>query len=309
MCCPVPPTRSRLVAAGVVAGVVTSLTGCSPGSSGADGPDEPAGSLYVALGDSFTAAPGVPVTETTSGCARSSGNYVLAVADRLSLTVADASCGGATTRQVTQDQQTGMGPVPPQVGALTDDARLVTIGLGANDHSVYATLFSTCVALTASDPAGAPCRAAMATPTGGDRLLDVLPGIGADLVAVITTVRDRAPDAEVVLVGYPQLVPASGTCPALPLAQGDYAYARQVWDALGDTMADAAEEADVTYLDLLEVSEGHDICAGADAWVNGAGDPQRQAAPYHPFAEEQAAVADLLADLLADVLPDTESLD
>ena len=38
-------------------------------------------------------------------------------------------------------------------------------------------------------------------------------------------------------------------------------------------------------------TEGHDICA-EDPWVNGAVTDQQRALAFHPFAAEQAAVAE-----------------
>ena len=103
---------------------------------------------------------------------------------------------------------------------------------------------------------------------------------------VLELVKSRAPRAQVMLIGYPQLVPDSGTCPALPFAVGDYAYARQFFIALDASMRLAARRAGVTYIDVLTASDGHDVCAGADAWVLGA-IPSARTTRYHPFANEQ----------------------
>jgi hypothetical protein len=40
-------------------------------------------------------------------------------------------------------------------------------------------------------------------------------------------------------------------------------------------------------------SAEHDICS-EDPWVNGVESDQKRAAAYHPFAEEQEAVAELV---------------
>jgi hypothetical protein len=45
---------------------------------------------------------------------------------------------------------------------------------------------------------------------------------------------------------------------------------------------------------MVKVSKGHDICAGPDAWVNGSNTDLTRAIAFHPFAEEQQAVADLI---------------
>ncbi len=73
---------------------------------------------YVALGDSYTAAPYVYLTDVANGCLRSSGNYPALLAERLDVAKhVDVSCSGATSkdlagRQDTFQQQT----VPPQLG-------------------------------------------------------------------------------------------------------------------------------------------------------------------------------------------------
>ena len=59
-------------------------------------------------------------------------------------------------------------------------------------------------------------------------------------------------------------------------------------------MREAAGKGKATYIDVLEASAGHDICAGADAWVNGFDTDVTRALAFHPFAEEQQAVADLI---------------
>jgi hypothetical protein len=95
------------------------------------------------------------------------------------------------------------------------------------------------------------------------------------------------------------LVPEEGTCEELPLAHGDYAYVRAVMSALNELMQEAAASAGTHYVDLSGPSEGHDICADDDAWVNGLVSDER-AMGLHPFAEEQQAVADLVVAAVTD---------
>ena len=52
-----------------------------------------------------------------------------------------------------------------------------------------------------------------------------------------------------------------------------------------------------TYVDVWTASSGHDICSD-DPWINGSVNNERAAARYHPFAKEQAAVADLVTAAL-----------
>ena len=97
------------------------------------------------------------------------------------------------------------------------------------------------------------------------------------------------------MVGYPRIVSPDDTCRELPLARGDYEYAEKVNLALTEMLRKAAEATGTTYVDVWKASEGHDICSD-DPWINGSVDDEKQAARYHPFANEQAAVADLILE-------------
>jgi hypothetical protein len=257
-----------------------------------NGDPVPEGPTYVALGDSYTSAPGVPETERESGCSRSNANYPSLVAAELDLPLVDVSCSGADTLALVGTQDTEAGPVAPQFLALTPDAEVVTLGMGGNDEGLFRELVSVCLGVAEQDRTGAPCRDAMASP-GGDTALKRIEVIRERLVSALAGIQGASPDAAVVLVGYPQLIPPSGTCDELPLADGDYAYVRDLTIELGKATKSAAAEAGVGYADVLKASEGHDICAGDEAWVNGVL-PNKEAAPLHPFAVEQAAVADLV---------------
>lgn len=278
--------------------LVLSSCGASADEKGTDpsGPP-PAAAEYVALGDSFTSAPGVPET-VDEGCFRSDGNYPSLVADALDLTLDDVSCGGATTTSLVGVQETPTGPVPPQFLALSEDTEVVTLSMGFNDGGLYGELMTACLQLDGEPPEGSPCRETM-NEAGSDRLLETIDLIQTRLTSALTGIKDRAPNARVVLVGYPQLAPARVRCAALPLAAGDYDYMREIMIALGRATERAADEADADYIDVLAASEGHDICAGDEAWVSGVmPDPDRPAEPVHPFAEEQEAIAELVVAAL-----------
>jgi hypothetical protein len=110
---------------------------------------------------------------------------------------------------------------------------------------------------------------------------------------VVRGVRKRSPGARIIVVGYPQIVPESGTCDLLPLAAGDYALAREVNEGLADAVRHGAADANADYVDLWEPSAGHDICA-AEPWINGRVTTVNVALAYHPLAVEQQAVAELV---------------
>lgn len=282
----------------VVAALV--LAGCGHEDDGQHvtrDPDGPA--QYVALGDSYTSAPGVPDTVDV-GCYRSNRNYPTLVADELDLNLTDVSCGGATTTSLSDVQQTPTGGVPPQFEALTEHTRLVTVGIGANDDGLFGSLLTTCMELGRQPGDGSPCRDAM-NKDGSDQLLESIDDIQSRLSSALLDLQDRAPNAEVVLVGYPQPVPDRVRCSALPLAAGDYAYVREIFVALAKATEGAADRTGIEYIDLLSASDGHDMCAGDEAWLTGVTTgPDDETVPMHPKPEEQEAVAELVVAALDD---------
>ncbi len=252
------------------------------------------GQSYVALGDSFTSAPLVPVTDVADGCFRSSANYPALVARELGADLEDRSCAGARIEHLTTPERPA---VPPQVTALGRSTDLVTVGIGGNDEGVFRQLTRKCPSLRSRAPAGAPCQAFM-TSGGRDVLLTALGEMGTKLTSALADVRRRAPQARVLVVGYPQIVSAEHTCAALPLARGDYAYVAKVNMALNDALRKAARATDATYVDVWAASRQHDICS-SDPWVNGSVTDQARALAYHPFAAEQRAVAKLVLAAVA----------
>ena len=270
-----------------------------PGPSAAE-TSEPledlAGARYVALGDSFTAAPLVPVTRIARGCFRSDANYPSLLAESLDLRLRDVSCSGATTRHLVRPQPTVRGAgVGPQLRAVDERVDLVTLGIGGNDLDLFGRLLRTCLDVRAADPDGAPC----AESEVGGRMLAMAPTIGAHVQRAVERVQRRAPDARVVLVGYPRIAPSAGICPGrLPLASGDVAFGDRVLRALDGGLRSAAEATGADYLDLYAASEGHDVCSD-DPWVNGRETQAGLALAFHPLAEGMRAVAAELEDLLA----------
>jgi hypothetical protein len=206
--------------------------------------------------------------------------------------LADRSCSAADTTSLAGEQLVGRDPVAPQLDALDRRTDLVTLSMGGNDYGVFLHLVGGCVGLAREDPEGAPCRDAVAG--RGDLLAQAQPRIEQRLVDAVTEIQRRAPRAQVLLVGYPQLAPARDGCPErLPLASGDVSFAREVNKTLTDNLARAARRTGTTYVDVWSASEGHDICA-ADPWVNGQTWQEGGAVPFHPLPAGQQGVADLV---------------
>jgi lysophospholipase L1-like esterase len=258
---------------------------------------------YVALGDSYTSAPGVPWPRLDRlACYTSTNNYPALLADNLGLrSYTDASCGGADTTNMTQPQTPPipLGTHPAQFSYLREDTDLVTIGIGGNDFGVFGDLTSTCPELRESDPAGAPCKARY-TVNGVDSMKEKVAVTGDRVHDVLGGVHERSPDAKVVLVGYPRIAPPSGTCPdVLPFADGDVAWLNEVEEALNAALQDAADaDGETTFVDMYPASLGHDACAGDAAWIQGKDTNLFAAIAYHPFKSGMVGMANEISKML-----------
>lgn len=250
---------------------------------------------YVALGDSYTSGPFIPVQRLDPlGCGRSTANYPSVVSNALSVgQFTDVSCAGADTTNMTRPQQVPFnGTNPPQLGALRIDTDLVTLGIGGNDFGVFGLLTGTCPGLRAADPTGNPCEAHF-TGNGVDTVTTAIANIEPRVEAVLAAVHQRAPGARVLVVGYPRIAPERGYCPdVLPFADGDYAWLSRVENDLNQALEDAAANSDAAFVDTFGPSRGHDACArGGSAWINGKDQNIFEAAAYHPLKAGMAGVA------------------
>jgi lysophospholipase L1-like esterase len=286
-----PMRTARLTAALAVLALLASAC-TSAGSTVGDSsegkvPPPPPTGRYVALGDSYSAGPLIPTTDLAGGCARSDHNYPSLVATALKVkTFVDVTCSGATTLDLAHVQRPfGDARIPPQLRSVTADTTLVTLGIGGNDFDLFTTLVHTCTQLRSSDPQGSPCARRLAT-TGG--LAAPLRRITSRVAGSLRAIQRKAPDAEVLLVGYLRLVPDTGTCPGLPLAAGDYAEGRRLSEGLDRALQRAARRTGTTFVDMYALSRGHDICS-SDPWVNGAVTDRQKALAYHPFASGMRA--------------------
>lgn len=274
--------------AGVASVVSLALILAVVGCGRAGGSDSWVGQDYVALGDSYTAAPGTGADLGTV-CYQSARNYPRLVAAALDLDLTDASCSGARTEHLLEVQEPSS--APPQLRHLSAETDLVTVRLGANDAGLYAATAHGCPQVAPQDPEGAPCAAAL----GGEAWLDDhAADLETDLTRGLERVRDRAPTAHVVVVGYPEWAPPSEApgCARLPLAAGDRAFVRRANLVMVEAAERAAAAVGVAYLDVWQATEGHHMCA-TDPWIAGLV-PAVSAAALHPHPEEQQVVAELL---------------
>lgn len=241
---------------------------------------------YVALGDSFVSGPGIEPQQRGNGaCLRSERNWPVILSNELRLSgVRDVSCVGASTHHMFNDVRTRWGMVQAQLDALDRSTDLVTLGIGANDRGILPRLVVACSSVT------------MPTPDACSNFVTTLPRIlegpvARNLSRVLGEVRRRSPDARVLLVGYLRLAPEGEGCSDFPVKSpqlADFVAGERAIDA---TLALAAKRAGVRFLSSYELSEGHDACAGSDAWVNGSHPPKGDGEILHPRASGMRAVA------------------
>lgn len=258
----------------------------------------PAYPTYVALGDSYAAGPLVPFpVGRPAACLRSDRNYPSVAAQRLGVTtLTDATCIGAKTDDLAAAQQVVLGSNPPQLDALRPDTALVSLTMGGNDIG-FLSIVEKCATLSITKPFGAACRDSY-TAGGVDQLAARVDATAPKIAAALRAITDRSPRARVAVVGYPAVLPDTGPgCfPVVPYTAGDVAYLRGVEKRLNAMLADRAAAAGATYVDTYTPTIGHDVCQPPGTrWIEGLV-PTAPAAPVHPNAlGEQAMAAALVA--------------
>ncbi len=272
-----------LVAAAGGSVLVIALSGTA--GAGVSGPLGAAGPPhYVALGDSYTAGPLVPSqTGSPAGCLRSTHSYPFGVAAGTgAATFTDVSCQGATTANMTHRQSVPLGTNPPQDNGLSAGTTLVTLQIAGNDIG-FSGIIVHCTTLSLTNPFGSPCKNHY-TSGGTDKLRAEIDAAAPKVAADLRGIHAGAPNAKVLLVGYPVILPNSGDgCwPEVPIAFGDVPYLRGVEKALNSMLAAEAAAHNATFVDTYTASIGHDVCqAPGTKWVEGL-IPTSLAAPFHP---------------------------
>lgn len=284
-------TVNRFGVRAALVGLAMALAGCATGAQSGDItplPTEtarifPPGSVYVAMGSSFAAGPGVTtqVESSPQRCGRSNDNYPHQFSRLRQLLLIDVSCGGATTHNL-------LGPwneLPPQLDAVDSGTRLVTITIGGNDLGYVAGLFRASCAQQPCPDIPAPSEAQYAD-------------VAARMDQIVAEIRRRAPEAHIVFVDYPKVLPPQGVCAALPITEAQANIARDIARRLEELTAQAAERNGAYLLPASRISEGRDACA-AEPWMNGARNPEPlDGVAYHIRYAGMEAIAKALDDLL-----------
>ncbi|MER5596120.1 SGNH/GDSL hydrolase family protein [Streptomyces sp. NPDC002265] len=275
----------------------------------------PAPVQWAVLGDSYTAGvfvgdPSPPLDDAgRDGCDRTTGSYPNLVERGLAadppagreVQRTDVSCGNATILEVASDRQTPVSPVQPpedgwpglapQADRAELDARtdLVTIGVGGNSLP-FGKLFTSCLLAGIGRPDGAtPCRDAYEADgpvLDPESIHDKYDRVSREYATMLRDVHRKAPNAKVITVGYPTIVPEDPSgCDRngptelavhlkgvglLSVAQGDVAWLHEVTTHLNAVIRAVTELNGDVYVDTATSSEGHDVCRPqATKWVEG----------------------------------------
>lgn len=293
---PIRPRRRRsrpLIGAGALALALGALVASVPGAQAApraEGAVDGA-ARYVALGDSYTSGPRLG-TQVDAACGRSDVNYPSLVARALApASFTDVSCAGADTTHMAGPQD----EAPPQLDALAPDTTLVTLGIGGNDLDL-AALLGRCVVLGTLLPYGAPCKASY-TLLGTDEIKARIDAVAPKVDAVLDEIHRRSPQARVLLVGYPVILPEDGgNChDTVPLSSGDAPWIRDKEKQFNAMLAQRAAGHGARFVDTYTSSVGHDVCGPAGTrWIDPA--DSDTTAGFHPNeAGHRSSAAAVLA--------------
>lgn len=276
-------------------GLLACAVGCAVLiAAGAGGPAQAQSAQpleYVALGDSFAAAPLVPHADPSNlACLRSLSDYPHVAARALGARLTDVTCSGA---RITDFSGRQFGFVPPQYKALSARTDIVSLTIGGNDTNLVTRAIS-CVNLLA-EPRGTSC-ADRFTAGGRDRIAEDIDRWSPSLGAALDEIHHRAPHAEVFVVGYGTYLQPDGCFPRQPIWARDANYIQGAVDKLGDALRTQAAAHDATFLDTVPLSAGHDSCAPAGTrYIEGLV-PTGPALPLHPNARGSAAFGHALAE-------------
>ncbi len=211
---------------------------------------------YVAVGDSFAA--GMGAGDDHGGCARSAESSYAAVfaADSGVRLLHNAACAGATLDDLVNKQR----------WALNGDVDLVSVSIGGNDLGVAA------LARACAPGATAECKADFTA------AVDTIGKLTDRLSATYQAIAEAAPNARIVVTGYPLLfeLPATSNPEFATTAAVNTATAALNADAESAVARQQERGVHIWYVPVSFTNHG---VGSAKPWVNTKGP-----AAYHPNA-------------------------
>ena len=221
---------------------------------------------YVALGDSYSSGTGTRAyVDDGTSCLRSTLAYPSLLAARSGYDLNFRACSGAVIADVTS----------AQLGALSTSTSYVTVSVGGNDAG-FADVLTTCAKpwwLGSCTKAVDRARA---------YIDDILP---ARLATLYSQIRERAPNARVIVAGYPQVF-GDEDCNALTFFSGsERSKLNATADLINRRIGEVATSRGFSFADPTSRFVGHAVCAGEE-WINGLSSPVVES--YHPTRDGHA---------------------
>jgi lysophospholipase L1-like esterase len=223
-------------------------------------PARAAAPSYVALGDSYSSGVGTRsyISDGTS-CQRSVYAFPSLIAAARGYNLNFRACSGAKVSDVTNNQ----------LGALGASTSYVTISVGGNDAG-FTSVITTC-----AEPSWASdCNGAVKKAQG--YITTTLPG---SLSTLYSAIRSKAPNAKVVVVGYPRLFNGEDCNAFTWFSPTDESQLNATADLLNKTLAAAASARGFAFANPTSAFIGHAVC-GSPEWLNGLSNPISES--YHP---------------------------
>lgn len=279
---------------------------------------------YAELGDSFSSGEGNrdPVTHLflanvfaddgmlhnsdVDGCNRSliSDSNMISVQLYGGDTSRFVACSGATISQVMNPNHTE----PSQLSALDSSTDLVTISVGGDDIG-FADVALTCIIGLGAQGYGCEFIAQRAVNAAMARIADET-APGATLDNIYRAIRARAPHARILVVGYPNLLPAFAPvgCPLVHLLPDEVLWLNSVEQQLNGIIELEAVRSGAEFVEgSTSVFTNHELCT-IDTYVNGLEQKALNQQPLHPNSEGQAAMATAIRAQIDRGAPGTENV-
>ena len=223
-------------------------------------PASAASPSYVALGDSYSSGTGTRsyISDGTS-CLRSVYAYPSLIASAKGYALNLRACSGAKIADVTTTQ----------LSALSSSTAYVTISIGGNDAG-FADVLTTC-----AQPAWlSNCTGAV--DKAQSYIRNTLPSA---LTTLYSSIRSRAPQAKVTVVGYPRIFNGVDCNLLTWFSSTEMSRLNATADLINSTTAARASSAGFAFANPTTAFVGHAVCSSTE-WINGLSNPIVES--YHP---------------------------
>jgi lysophospholipase L1-like esterase len=212
---------------------------------------------YVALGDSYSSGVGTRVFYSGE-CSRSPEAYGPKIAAARGYTLSFQACSGAKTTDVNSKQ----------LGTLSSTTSLVTITIGGNDAG-FSNVILNCALYYFT------CQSSINS--ANTFIQNQLPAL---LDTTYNDIHSRAPNAHVVVLGYPHLFTSTGTtCNFNALTSTNEKSLNNTGDLLDGAIKTRAAAHGFTFVDPRNAFLPHEVCSSSE-WLNGQSNPLSES--YHP---------------------------